>query len=378
MRGENSSSAEVIVIGGGIVGAAVAYGLTRRGIGLLLLDGGDRDYRAALANFGIIWVQGKGPGAPDYQRLTRHSSDLWPDFARELSEISGIALDYRRCGGLTFCLGDEEFATKSRDVARMHRELGTPDYDTAMLERGEVERLVAGTRLGPDVTGAVHCWRDAEVNPLRLLQALHLATVQSGGRIVRDEIVTAITPEKGGFAVETANAEYRAETVVISAGNGSGRLAAQVGLDVPLRPQRGQLLVTERLGPLLPMPTVPLRQVGEGGIQIGSTQEEVGFDVATTVEAAGSMALRACRILPDLEDAIVVRHWSGLRVMSPDSFPIYAQSATYPGAFVALCHSGITLAPAHAREFAGMVADGIVPDMLKSFHPDRFHVSHPS
>src|SRR5688572_9287336 len=97
--------AETIIIGGGLVGTAIAYGLARQGCKPLVLDGDDRDIRAARANFGIIWVQGKGPGMPAYQRLTRLSSDLWPEFARELSEFTDISLDYRRTGGLTFCLG---------------------------------------------------------------------------------------------------------------------------------------------------------------------------------------------------------------------------------------------------------------------------------
>jgi glycine/D-amino acid oxidase-like deaminating enzyme len=369
-----SREMETIIVGGGLVGAAIAYGLARNGLKPLLLDGGDRDYRAARANFGIIWVQGKGPGMPAYQRLTRRSSDLWPAFARELTETTGIALDYRQPGGLTFCLGAEEYSARAAGVERLAMELGEGRYDTEMLDRGALERLLPGMRLGQDVVGAVHCARDAEVNPLRLLLALQRGITALGGVVIGDQNVSAITPQAGGYSLATPAGKLRTAKLVIAAGNDTGPLAAQVGIDVPLRPQRGQLLVTERLAPLIPLPTVPLRQTAEGGVLIGSTQEEVGFDTGTSVGGAGQMARRARLILPALEDAVIVRHWAGLRVMTPDSHPIYAQSTVGPGAFVALCHSGVTLAAVHALDVAPCLASGDMPAFLQPFHPDRFHV----
>ncbi|MBN9266657.1 MAG: FAD-binding oxidoreductase [Hyphomicrobium sp.] len=370
-----SRDAETIIIGGGLVGTAIAYGLARQGCKPLVLDGGDRDIRAARANFGIIWVQGKGPGMPAYQRLTRRSSDLWPDFARDLSEFTGIALDYRRTGGLSFCLGADGFSARSTVVRRMSEEFGEAAYDTEMIERRAVERLLPNLRLGQDVVGAVHCGRDGEVNPLRLLYALQTAITTLGGSVLGDENVTSIVPRAGTFNVTTATCTYHTPKLILAAGNGTRELAQQVELDIPIRPQRGQLLVTERLAPIFPLPTVPLRQTAEGSILIGSTQEEVGFDTGTNIAGAGRMAERACRILPALENVNIVRHWAGLRVMTPDGHPIYAQSPAFPGAFCTICHSGVTLAAAHALEIAAALMGDVLPDHLKPFHPDRFHVS---
>src|SRR3546814_18682516 len=94
------------------------------------------------------------------------------------------------------------------------------------------------------------------------------------------------------------------------------------------------------------MPSVPIRQTAEGTVLIGSTQEEVGFDTGTTGEAAARMAARAVDILPVLRDAVVVRQWAGLRVMSPDVEPIYVESARHTGAWATTGHSGVTLAAA--------------------------------
>ncbi len=368
--------AETIIIGGGLVGTAIAYGLARQGCKPLVLDGDDRDIRAARANFGIIWVQGKGPGMPAYQRLTRLSSDLWPEFARELSEFTDISLDYRRTGGLTFCLGADEYTARAKIVERMSEEFGETTYDTEMIERGTLERLLPDLRLGQDVVGGIHCIRDGEVNPLRLLYALQTAITALGGAIIGDETVASIKSGPGSFTLTTSTRDYHTPRVILAAGNGTRELAQQVGLDVPIRPQRGQLLVTERLAPMFPMPTVPLRQTAEGTILIGSTQEEVGFDTGTNVGGAGAMARRAVRILPALENVNIVRHWSGLRVMTPDGHPIYVQSPTHPGAFITICHSGVTLAAAHALDIAGALMENVLPERLKPFHLDRFHVSH--
>src|SRR3546814_8950178 len=112
------------------------------------------------------------------------------------------------------------------------------------------------------------------------------------------------------WSSDVCSSDLRGEHVVIAAGTATPGIARRVALDVPVRPQRGQILVTERLAPILPMPSVPIRQTAEGTVLIGSTQEEVGFDTGTTGEAAARMAARAVDILPVLRDAVVVRQRS--------------------------------------------------------------------
>ena len=115
---------DVIVIGAGTVGAAIAYGLARRKLRVLVLDGDDSDFRAARANFGLVWLQGKGINLPAYQMWTRASTELWPEFNRELAELAGADLEYERNGGLTFCLGESEFENRRLHLQRLHNQLG--------------------------------------------------------------------------------------------------------------------------------------------------------------------------------------------------------------------------------------------------------------
>jgi glycine/D-amino acid oxidase-like deaminating enzyme len=107
---------------------------------------------------------------------------------------------------------------------------------------------------------------------------------------------------------------------------------------------------------------------------IGATHEEKGFDISTTSSAAADLSARAVRIVPSLGRATLVRQWAGLRIMTPDSYPIYTQSESHPGAFVALCHSGVTLAALHATLIADAIASGTLPASLDVFHQRRFDV----
>jgi len=365
---------DIIVIGAGAVGAAIAYGLARKRLRVLVLDGDDGDYRAARANFGLVWLQGKGLNMPAYQELTRRSVDLWPDFAAELASLTSTGLQYEHNGGLVFCLGEDAFEKRRLDLQRLHNELGGAEADWQMLDRAELAKLFPKIRFGADVTGASFGRRDGHANPLRLLAALHAGIVRLGGDLRRNGAVRQIIPGDESFTIAFGDENVSAPRLVIAAGLGCQVLARQLDLKIPLRPQRGQVLVTERLAPFLPLPASGLRQTREGTVMIGATHEETGFDISTTAVAAADLSRRTVRLVPALADATLVRQWAGLRIMTPDSCPIYALSRTYPGAFVALCHSGVTLAALHAMVLAEAIASGELPTSLDAFHQRRFDV----
>src|SRR4029079_15728582 len=103
-------------------------------------------------------------------------------------------------------------------------------------------------------------------------------------------------------------------------------------------------LALERVPPFLRMPLDTIRQTDEGTVLIGDSQQDAGYDQSLDIGVLAAMARRAVRTFPFLRDARAVRAWSALRVMSPDGFPVYARSANHPGAWLATCHSGVTLA----------------------------------
>jgi glycine/D-amino acid oxidase-like deaminating enzyme len=147
-----------------------------------------------------------------------------------------------------------------------------------------------------------------------------------------------------------------------------------VGLEAPVKPSKGQIIVTEKVAPFLHNPVVTVRQTDEGGVMIGDSQEDLGFDTVVRSPVISVMAERAIRMFPLLAGLNVVRTWSALRVMSPDGFPIYDQSRSCPGAFVATCHSGVTLAANHALTLAPSILGGGLPAELEPFSARRLHV----
>jgi octopine oxidase subunit B len=375
MQKSGDMTADIVVIGAGTVGAAIAYGLAARDVRVLVVDGGDRDFRAANANFGLVWLQGKGTDMPAYHRLTRSSVDLWPNFSAELTDITAIDLQYEHNGGLVLCLGEAEFDKRHAELRRLDTQLGSAEPDWDMLDRGDLAKLLPKAKLGPDVAGASFGRRDGHANPLRLLGALHAGILRRGGDLCAGSPVHSVQADRcGTFTIEFGSQRASAARVVIAAGLGSKAIAAQVGLDVPVRPQRGQILVTERLEPFLPVPMLGVRQTQDGTVMIGATHEEVGFDTSTTSAAASALSANAIREIPALREATLVRHWAALRILTPDGYPVYAESQSHPGIFVAICHSGVTLAAVHATLLAEAIAEGRLHTSLDVFHQRRFDV----
>jgi hydrogen cyanide synthase HcnC len=360
------------VIGGGLVGSAIAYGLVRAGLRTALLDEGDVAFRASRGNFGLVWVQSKGDGAPHYQRWTRSSADEWPALAAELLERTGISVGHERPGGVHLCLDEAEFEERQARMARMQAEAGNFGFDYRMLDHHELADMLPG--LGPSVIGASWTPYDGHANSLNLLYALHKGFVEKGGRYIPNTTVGNAEVAPGDFRIPIADGEIGAPKVVLAAGLGNASLAPLFGLSAPVRPQRGQILVTERAQRVLPLPTTTIRQTIEGGIMLGDSQEDVGFDTSQKPEVMKTIARLAVLSFPWLRDLQIVRAWAALRVMPPDGLPIYGQSERFPGAFTANCHSGVTLAGAHANLFAPMVAAGELDPALDLFSARRFDV----
>jgi glycine/D-amino acid oxidase-like deaminating enzyme len=363
----------IAVIGGGMVGSAIAYGLAKRGADVLLLDEGDVAFRAARGNFGLVWTQGKGDAMPAYAAWSIASAQMWPAFAERMSQAAERDIGYRQCGGLVFCVGEPDYAAREARLRRWHNQGSA--WPTTMLDRAALAQLLPATSLGTNVVGASLAPGDGHVNPLYLLRGLHAGLRRHGGRHAPGAAVVEIAATRDGFVLTRADgARTTARKIVIAAGVATTALAAKVDLAVPVRPQRGQIIVTERVRPLLPLPASALRQTDEGAFTIGVSNEEVGLDTGTTVAELARMAARAITIIPALAAARMARAWGALRPLTPDGYPIYAQSERYPGAFVATCHSGVTLAALHAEYVAGAIDDGALPDLFTPFHPRRFHV----
>jgi octopine oxidase subunit B len=337
-----------------------------------VFDEGDVAFRASRGNFGLVWVQGKGVAMPDYARWSRLSAALWPQLAAELEEDTGLNLELRQPGGFDICLTEKDLAAAQARLEGLRARLDG-DYPFEALGHNSLRKMLPA--IGPKVAGAIYGPEDGHVNPLYLLRALTAAFLRRGGQIENGATVREIAPLSAGFRIGAAPGR-RAEKVVLCAGLGNARLAPLLGLTAPVTPNRGQVLICERIEAFLPYPTAQVRQVGEGAVQIGDSKEDVGLDDGTTPQVMAAMAKRAVRIFPILENLRVVRAWGALRVMSPDGHPIYDRSRSHPGATLVTCHSGVTLAASHALRLAPWIAGGPPPvPYLETFGAQRFAVS---
>jgi glycine/D-amino acid oxidase-like deaminating enzyme len=364
---------DVAVIGGGLVGSTLALGLARCGQRVTLLDEGDTAVRASRANFALVWVQSKGLGLPEYAGWTIRSSDAWGGFAAGLTDETGVNVGFERPGGFHLALSERELEARALMLMRLHNQPGVAGFTTEIVDRSRLESSLPG--LGRDVVGGSYCALDGHCNSLQLHRALHTALFRRGVRYLPSHRVDAIEHGVGEFGLRTPRRLISAGKVVIAAGNASTRLAAMVGLDVPMRPNRGQVIVTERVERFLKHPIVTIRQTDEGTVMIGDSLLEGSSPDEMTMPVNSAMAARAIRMFPLLGRLNAVRIWSGVRVMTRDGFPIYDQSETSPGAFVVCCHSGVTLAANHALTIAPMIAKGCLDAALVAcFSARRFDV----
>lgn len=361
---------DVIVVGGGMIGSAIAYGLAGLGQRTAVVDESDRAFRAARGNFGLVWVQGKGQGAPAYSSWTRASAEAWPLLHDTLMDETGVDSGYRRPGGLHICQTEAEIEQRARKLSQLAAETkGGFSYE--MLDHSALRRMLP--EIGPTVAGASFSDWDGHANPLFLLRALKAGFARFGGRHLEGR-VTTIAPAADGYNVHLEEGlRATAGKVVIAAGLGSGPLSRQLGIEMPVRPERGQVLVTERVNRFLDLPTIHIRQTFEGSLLLGDSHEDVGFDDGVDRNILGQIAARAVRTFPVLEHTRVIRSWGALRVMSPDGLPLYDQSPAHPGVFTASAHSGVTLAAIHASAFARGVLEGRLPNELTFLSARRFH-----
>ena len=360
---------DALVVGGGLVGMAVAYGLVRRGLATAVVDEGDVAFRASHGNFGLVWVQSKGDGMPRYAAWTRSSAEQWPAFAEELRDLTGIDTAYSKRGGVHICLDEHDMAEERALGERLKAAAEPPGYQFEMLDREQLAGMLPG--LGRDVAGGSYGPNDGHCDPLAFLHALRAGFLALGGTCMPGRLVRGIRPSKDGVSVIAGGREVHGARLVLAAGLGNIHLAPLVGLRVPIRPVRGQILVSERVRPMLPMPTTFVRQTSNGSFLFGDSHEEVGYDVGTTSEVMGDIARNATRTFPFLADVRVVRVWGALRPLPVDGFPFYDRSPEFPHCFSLNCHSGVTLAAIHSGELAGWISgEETIPD-FDHFSADR-------
>ncbi len=336
------------------------------------MDEGDTALRASRGNFGLVWVQSKGIDAPHYAQWSQRSASLWPSLADDLQQQTGINIYLQQQGGYDFHFSESSLQQRVDQYNQLKNELDG-DYPFEILNAAQLKK--EEPEIGPNVVGAILHHQDGHVNPLRLFNALHQAYQLNGGKLHNKGQVEKVTAVKDGYRLESSSGKIlNAEKVIICAGLGSNHFAEQLGFTTRVSPLRGQNIVTEKMPVFINRPSMTIRQVNEGSIQLGDSKEDVGYDDGTTMDIASKITKRAIMTYPCLGKARMVRSWGALRIMSPDGLPIYTQSSENPGCYWLTCHSGITLAAAHSQLLPLWLEEHESAPNLEKFDEKRFHV----
>lgn len=341
-------SPDVVVVGAGARGASIAFYLARAGVRVTLIEKGFLGSGTSGANVGLVNVSGKTP--EHYTAFSLLSGDMYAKLVADLDE----PVDHQREGYFQVALSDSEAEQLVRHAARQSR---VPGVTVEVIDARRARELEPA--LSPRIVAATFCAQDGNVDPLKLTVALGRAARRHGAQVLYHQEVTGIRLDGGRIAgVTTSSGEIATAAVVDAAGVLVPHVARMVGVEVPLLPQRGQIYHLEALPPILRRPVHAIRQFRSGTVMVGTTNEFVGHDRSVTYEAGVRVLDRACQAVPALAGARVLRAWAGLRPMSPDGLPIYGAVPEVPGFYIAVGHSGITLAPITGQVFLDLITTG--------------------
>jgi glycine oxidase len=345
---------QTIVVGGGVIGLLSAYGLAAAGYPVTLIEASDTGTEASWAGGGIVSPLYPWRYSPAITALAHWSQDYYPGLGERLNQQSGVDPEVHETGLYWLDLEDEDQA-----LAWAQRE-GRP------LHRVEMEKVhVAVPSLGSGFSRAVYMSGVANVRNPRLLKALRGALVNMPNvRIVEHCAVSGFVREGTRIVgVHTAQGEMRADRVVVAAGAWSGNLLATLGLELPVKPMKGQMILFKCAEDFLPSMVLAKRRYAiprkDGHILVGSTLEDVGFDKTPTGDALESLRATAIDLLPGLVDAEVVKHWAGLRPASPEGIPYIGSVPGFESLWLNCGHfrNGLVLAPASCQLLTDLMLD---------------------
>lgn len=361
-------SRSAIVIGAGIVGAAIAYELAKRGVAVTVLEKSRAAAGATGDSFAYLNASTK-TGSRPYFQLNWLGMAGWQIWQRE----PGAALPLQ-WGGATYWRDSEAESAKLGESLRIAQQWG---YAGRRLDGPGLQALLPGLTIGP-VSAAAFFPEEGAVDPVGAVAALLERAGKLGAKLRAPVAVHSLIARDGKVVgVRTADGTIEADTVVLAAGLGSEALAAQAGVKLPLTASPGVLLHTRPQRPALDRvvfgPRGTFKQMPDGRFVASISGHEGGVPAGAGVEDFGkTIQDAAASYLPALGKAEIERISIGQRVVPRDSLPVVGFAPRLGGLYVAVTHSGVTLAPALGRLAALEILDGVAADPLADFRLGRF------
>lgn len=365
----------MVVVGGGVIGLSVARALARKQVeSVLLVERGDLGREASFAAAGMLAPQAEANADDAFFRLCCRSRELYPNFAAQLLEETGIDVELDQTGTL-YCAFTEHDRAEIEKRYEWQRRLGLSVEQLTHLQARELE-----PNLSERVFAALKFPADTQVENRQLLRALIAANQKLDVKSCAHTIVKSLQIEKSRVAgVSTSKGFVNTRNVVIAGGAWTSFI--NTGTEAPpirIEPVRGQMICFEAQPALarhvIYSPRGYLVPRRDRRLLAGSTTEAAGFEKEVTARGVESIRNHALEIAPRIAELKQVDSWAGLRPRAPDELPVLGKTGETEGLFFATGHyrNGILLAPLTGELIAALIADNVVATELQTFAPDRF------
>ena len=385
--------AEIVIVGGGVVGASLAYFLAREGRDVALIDKGDMGGEASSANGAWAWTATRRPGIDI--RLARHSIEWIQTLGRELERD----IEYRRDGGL-LVITDENQVAPVQDHVRQRAKDGYPLEMLDAKQARELEPL-----LSESILGAAYSATSGWLNPIALVVGLAQGAKNLGAKICYHTKLLDIGIKSGRVtSAKTDKGEIHTSVLVNAAGSWAGQVGQLAGLSVPVSPYQMQMVVTEQLPPVLshcimgasymvgeyekedmtcPREEQPgcgaiASQQASGNLLLGATWKKAGFDKSTHWRDMTAIFTEMVRTFPSLKHVRVIRSFANFFPFTSDDLPILGPVDGLEGFIMAAGHNGhgICMGPGSAKLVQELICSGKPGISLDPLRLSRF--DHPS
>ena len=365
---------DVLIIGGGIIGVSLARALARSCSRVVVVEQGKVGFASSSAAAGLLSPTFDPQTAPALAEVCDRAAALYPEWVNELRADGASDFGYRRVGLLSVA---RDAAEAERLQADLRASVSRRRAD--WLDATELRRREPG--LAEQVAGAVCFADDAHVDPARMVEQVARVATLAGVVIREQEPVRRVECQGDRItAVHTQRAVYQPGLVILTAGAWTGELAAPLGLHLPTRPVKGQMVLAECRTPPVTMPlhagNALLIPWPDGRLALGVTMEEAGYDDRVRLDSLLQILRETIDLVPAVGRLALSHAWAGLRPATPDGLPYMGQPPSLRNLWVSTGHfrKGTLLAPLAAQLVAASIRAGRAVEELTPFRPTRFQV----
>lgn len=388
------TKADIVIFGSGVNGLSTAYELSKRGRDVLIVEKNEIGAGASSSCDDMIFLQTKKPGI--LLEMALRSLELFKELRNELP----CDIEFETRGG-TILIENEDQLSVMRDFVSKQAQYG---LDVEIIDAKALRKIQPF--VSAHVIASTYGTRDSQVNPMRLMNAFYAGASKMGARLQRGFAPVSISPRGGHWEIRLSSGDtIEAGSVVNATGAWTNEVTRLLGVELPISPRKGQILVTEAIPPVGKTNVLSAQYIvsklkphtdkksgtvedrlglgfaftgtENGNYLLGSTREDAGFDKTTNPETLALLAKQLKRFFPVMADIHFIRTFAGFRPSTSDGLPIIGELPGHPGFFIAAGHEGdgIALSPITGRVVADLVERKKPEFNLEKLDPGRFLVS---